>query len=273
MRAFQGLISILVTLAVLVPTYSQRRRVVRPTTASKPAAWETQPFDDTVDTLPVGFSGHSLAQIYESLAKKPFVGKGEFESTIDFRARIAEERSLPLYGSLERNSLLAFVFPPGNEGFSTTYDADLNILEARLEWSTDYTPLSGSSLFWFKTTRNLGTTTGRTFFGRSVRIKVTRYDNYYLIGDIGSLTSAEKRNVFVTGVFTPLAIAREAKTRVRALVVCRLVDNALRYEYRRYELEISDPADVYRHDHGIAVKVEAIWFFDIKSGNVLAKLD
>ena len=278
---FRPMALIILVACIGLPASAQKRRgAAKPTPAIK---WETIPFDDQVEQLPPNFEGHSLFAVYNAITDHPLLPKGEFESTIDYRRRIAAERDRPIYGSIKRSSTLAFGFVVSETEFTAKYDADLNILDLKLAWGQP-TGASGLALTWSSRHKDLGTYQTRTVLRIPFRVHASRTDVTFLTTDKSSLEAVENKkpsrydmfpydHTFSAGVFTPLGIAREAKTRVRALVICTVADKEPTHDYYPSRANLTEPYEEHLHFYNLTVVVKAIWFYDQATGNILARFE
>jgi hypothetical protein len=97
--------------------------------------FDLKPFSLNQEDLPPGYMGHNPAALFDILsARVQSQRKGEFESTIDHKARIERITTRPIIGSLKANSLIALSVPSLDDQLTSKYDADLTVLDIRLNW-------------------------------------------------------------------------------------------------------------------------------------------
>jgi TonB family protein len=298
------LLVVLSSLFIFCPsfTWAQKRRQ-RP---QKPAAkYDPKPFNNAVEDLPPQYIGNPYFEVLVALrARQKIAGKGEFESTIDYKARVERLNSRPLVGSLTFNNLLAFSFYPDGGQFKVSYDADLTSLDAVFNWKRFYAAGSYDdpvyALTWYESSRRVGAYDGRNAFNVSRRIQVYRNDDYYLGAagadlewlldagrDAGPQEGERPRRLpydrresplrlgyelpVSMSVLMPPSEARISKGNLRALVVCWLAEKPLYQDNDRDTPEITDPYDRFNFQHVVLVVPEEIWFYDLPSGRVYAK--
>jgi TonB family protein len=261
---------------------------------------DSKPFNKEVESLPPNYIGNSYIEILVALSKQQKVAfKGEFESTIDYRARIERLNSQPLTGAITRNSLLAFAFMPDDQQLTVKYDADLTVLDTHLKWDRSYANGALYTLKWSDSSQRVATYIGRNAFGIQKRIQVYRNADYYLGTNIRGDSMLRKLDdradagrsrrspsslpydnqipptsepSFIGSIFMPPSEARIAKGNLRALVVCRLAETPFYQDQDHDTPEITDPYDRYNFTYTLIVLPEEIWFYDLPSGRVYAKL-
>jgi TonB family protein len=260
---------------------TEARRASRP--AQKPpdsaSKFDTQPFDRRREDLPPHYIGNSYIDLIAALSKRQRIaGKGEFESTIDYRARMERINSQPLSGGITFNSILAFTVNQYDEQLEVKYDADLTVLDAVLKWQSSYL-VSGAkyTLKWFESSEHVTNYVGRTAFGARKRVQVYRNADYYIganwnKGNGRSLSSYDAPPEASTSIFMPPSEARIAKGNLRALLVCRLAEQPVFTDSDRDTPEITDPYDRFNFTYAVIVVPLEVWFYDLPTGRVYAKL-
>lgn len=240
-------------------------------------------FDPTIERLPTRFLGNSLASLINPLtAQRKRWNKSEFETTAEYQARVAALRRSSLIGSLSYESLLAFSIGR-HEQLSATYDADLTLLTVELKFETAYMVGSYSDryyqLTWADTSQRVTSYIGRTAFNRRARVSVYRNNTYYLAMRLNDLKgiSEVKDNYPLGGTLTvtfmmPPNEARQFKANLRALVIGHLADNPYDDSYENDTPEIDDPYDRHNFSYFFKIIPQEIWFYDISSGMIYAKL-
>ena len=270
------------------PAQTRKRSRRAATLTQKPArssaTFDTQPFNRQRDDLPANYIGNSYIDILTALAKRKRVaGKGEFESTIDYRARMERLNSQPLSGMITFNSLLAFTVNQYDEQLEVRYDADLTVLDAVLKWKRDYL-VSGASytLKWLESSQHVMNYVGRTAFGVRKRVQVYRNADYYIGTNWGKKDGRQilSRSPYdaappeaSTSIFMPPSEARIAKGNLRALLICRLAEQPVVTDSGRDTPEITDPYDRFNFTYAIIVIPQEVWFYDLPTGRVYAKLE
>ena len=262
-------------------TRAGARRASR--SAQKPARpsskFDTQPFNRQREDLPPNYIGNSYIDLIAALSKRQRIaGKGEFESTIDYRARMERVNSQPLSGGITFNSLLAFTVNQYDEQLEVKYDADLTVLDAVLKWQSSYL-VSGArhTLKWSESSEHVTNYVGRTAFGVRKRIQVYRNTDYYIGTNWGQENGGGRSSYGTppeasTSIFMPPSEARIAKGNLRALLVCRLAEQPVFTDSDRDTPEITDPYDRFNFTYAVIVVPLEVWFYDLPTGRVYAKL-
>ena len=234
--------------------------------------FDLKPFDLAVDDLPPNYLGHSFFQIYAALrGRGPLLRKGEYESTIDYKNRLARLSTWPIAGSLDSNSVVAFSLSPVKQ----KYDADLTALDLSLEFEGGYS--EDLTVSWLHSQKLIGSYIGHNAFNRAVRVKAYRYDDYLLsvkkdsTSNVPSFVSAQK--AYATSIIIPPMEARILRSSVRALLVCKLRTDPVSSDESHSPATISEPYDEYTFTYTLGVIPLAIWFYDVSTGRVLAKLE
>jgi hypothetical protein len=86
------------------------------------AKFSTSPFSGT---LKPGYLGTDAQALYRALKERSkLTEKNEFETTDDYLARLKQQRSQPLIGTITVDSPVAFVLRPGSGRLNAQYSAD-----------------------------------------------------------------------------------------------------------------------------------------------------
>lgn len=106
--------------------------------------YSTEPFDDSIDSVPSNYWGHDPVAIVNSLSTTPFSTSGisydrasrKYFETVVYRARLLQNETL--FGSVKFGSRLAYVFPNDSEisdtnveSVSCEYDPSTRVLKIR----------------------------------------------------------------------------------------------------------------------------------------------
>ena len=253
---------------------SKGRKRSRPAATAKPAFV----FSRDVDSLPSNYLGEDPADIVV-----PWINghrpKGEFESTADYRAAI--EKRVP-------SKALAFRLPigAGSTG-AVRYDADVEqvvvtvatakeldgtfrVLDAKQ--SETYASFEGKGIvvWWKRTDRK--TFTGRNVFGRRVRAWRDTYVNFGIAFANGGRTFPA-REVTVK-LEMDRATAKRTKPDLRVLLVChvdrsQLPDRIAFVDVTNSEATASVPIDEWFYWYWLAVVLDEIWIYNLKTGEIL----
>ncbi|HVS81612.1 MAG TPA: energy transducer TonB [Pyrinomonadaceae bacterium] len=243
-------------------TYAQRR----PKTNGQPLP-EQRPFDISRQSLPPNYLGHSFGAVYAAVARRQLASKrGEYETTNDYQNRLTHMNAMPLIGSINSDSLIAFVIAPVRQ----EYDADEKTLHLGLV-------LTSFRTTWLHNEKLIGSYIGRNGFNRAVRVKAYRYDDYVLAIDrIPSLKSYSiegDHEIFNSSIVIASLDAQKMKPRIRALLVCKLTAEGVSSDESHDPATIDEPYDEYSFTYTMHVNLHAVWFYDASNGVILAKVD
>lgn len=239
----------------------------KPRAATKIQSAQTA-FDETLETLPAGFAGHSLLEITKAL--KPPARKGEFETTEQYASRLNAWRAAPYLGSLTPESRLAIVISStmAPRSLESEYDADGEAYTVTMKFETEYLPNVEGKARWLSTffhAQNLGTRPAMTRMG--VPFRVTSYKANYtglvvdpLLADITAKLSI------------PRDEAPRLKGRIRALAIGALEEPYDLFSTTRTTASLSEPKEVASIYFGLFLALEQVWFYDESTGRVLLKL-
>ena len=254
------------------PTFTQKR-----TRATKAPAvkFDSKPLNLDLDQLPPNYIGNSYSDLLLAVYNRREVAvKGEFESTIDFKSRMARVDSQPLTGSLYFNSVLAFTFIPDGGQFSLKYDADLTTLDVDFKWTRFYGGDYRNPTFtltWSERSKQVGAYTGRNAFNMRTRVRVYRNDEFFLGATSDALKQSNLQEIS-TSFFMPPFEARIAKGNMRALVIGRLAEKPLYHDQERDKPEITDPYDRHNFRYVLMIVPEEVWFYDFPTGKIYTRL-
>jgi hypothetical protein len=265
-----------------------------------PGEYDDRPFDIKAAQLPRGYRGHDPELIYTKIIeRKENVGKSEFESVERYRARVAQETSLPLAGGLDLSSTFAFRFKP----IESFYSIDQRILhlfcEASpiLENGQEDTTRRG---FKIKNQPQVDNRyTYKNAQGRKVEIEEIKFQEYtvafanygefqvdrLLLPSIQQALEKEakkgkpvvmdertEREFIVGSIGLTPAEAKQIKDRIMVLAVCNLTD-----PYATSDTVSEKPTpDRMREYFGqyfyINVKLLELWFYNLDTGAILMKI-
>jgi hypothetical protein len=280
--------------AIPAQTRKQRARQAKPSSTSPLAIqYDFRPFDNSLTHLPPNYQGHSFVSVFNTLEKRePQLKKGEFETTVAYRQRIADANQIPLFGTVKPTDLLAFSLSPDSEQLTSTYDADkqkLHIILEAYENENRDDPRESAVYLWASKTDKLRSYTARTNFRQPISINVFRNADSYLTFDESQLTNwqpgelpnqlqrgryerDDKKRRLETFVSIPLNRAPYAKANLRALIVCEIGEASVFKSEDREEPTVDDPNDVYNQIFSFNIILQEIWFYNGASGEVFYKL-
>lgn len=246
--------------------------------------YSTQPFDLSITSLPANYLGHNLTEIYNRLAEVEKASvKGEFETTEQFRQRIATEASKPLIASLNRQSIFAFVIA----GFKleSKYDADQQMMNVKADLSrvrkgVGLDDESKMSLLWSITNRSNDSYTGSNAYGAQATIERKVADfyniafmNYEQFPVVKTFLYRDyvKDISFSADIKMDVQKAMKAKENLRLLVACRLVEPYTIEGASYSKPTISNPRENFFRSYSLNTELLELWVFDASTGEVYLK--
>jgi hypothetical protein len=260
-----------------------RRAAPRPASRPTTPAYATGPIDPAADRLPPGYVGHNITQEFKRLSALDIGTKAEFETSEEYAARVVSIAT--------GQKPLAFRVEPGaelNELPLFSYDADSQKYTVQvpdtprpdavvvgkgdpLRYLKASHPYGTTRTIFVRTSRRLtGSYKGRNAFG--VGTIVRHYvDEWYLVD-----APATKSGSVRFDIPMPRDLARQAKDDLRILVVLKPMPSP----EGDLAVEMTDPgppptvANPVKSDRMVKVIFTAdaaIWVYNVKSGEVLAK--
>lgn len=229
--------------------------------------------------VPVNFYGNDFKKILLAFALRRLAGlttKDEFETTAAFEKRIREAETKPLFGSLTPRSRMAFI---ANE-IDSKYDADTQILSVQIELSPlPYFEgkLQTASFTGVKVLKpsveDLGIYKGQNAFGVTREVTKAKLNKYlFAFANDREFKAIEN---FLSGRFElplPLEQAREAKANLRILFIVSLSKPFMGSYIDSRHPKIDSPYDVETFTTFLTGRLEEIWFFNRKTGEVYKKV-
>lgn len=280
------LIVVILLISISAPTIAGQRKSKAPKKTepqAAPVVFDNKPFDLSREALPPNYIGTSLLGILAALLRRSDLGtKQEFESTIDYNARIDRAMSLPLLGSISGKDRMAFAVRL--DSFDTRYDADLGVLDFSLNWF-ERIEVGFRSLFvrYHSTSKFLRKYVGRNAFNRAVSVSACQDSDYFVGAETADLARVEGterlRNPFSrlmkysASVPLPPSTAMKVKPNLTALVIRKLATKPISTGTGHDTPTIDIPIDRYNYYYAVNLKPIAIWFYDKSSGVVYAKLN
>ncbi len=250
------------------------------TARAKPAArFAMIPFDTNQVTLPARFLGNDLAGLVAALADSRAKEKNEFETTEQFRRRLAKESTGPIHGSVRVGDLVAFVFDELEVG--TQYDADVQQFHVSLRLESVQQGFEeieyDSEALCKRTRRQEETYLGTNTFGAAVEVRkvelefaCARFDRSTLLRGTNLRLGSRSLDLRVA---VPLGEARQAKDALRVLLVGRLATAITSSGAMRHEPKVDDPQDLTWEYRYIELTPTALWVFNQATGIVYLRTD
>lgn len=227
--------------------------------------------DKDAKSLPEGYLGHSCEAIANTLKKSSPV-KGEFETSLEFSARLESMKSAVLYGEVHTGDLMGF--SPTATNLKMKYDAD------REEMNVDFD--LGSPQFIYKSDPsstviiNSEKVSNRSYvaenvFGKKTKVDVEGFNVCAFAGARGSTYFlGGYRKDFDFSVSRAAAI--ESKGKLRILFVGHVVSPYVG-EYHDHKKPTADfPYESYVKGPVVALRLAQIWIFNKETGKILTKV-
>jgi hypothetical protein len=234
-----------------------------------PKPWEPIPYDDKATVLP-GLPGND-AQKFFSLFKErtTAAAKGEFETTEQFKARIANA-----------DSILAPLSVTKKYGFFTRgrleYDADKQLFKSFSgEWCSNGYPfddLISCQLGSYTETQD--NYVGSNAFGATATVDRERGEDYYLLFSRKSKSARalkDKENYFLPiKCPVPVEKAKQVKDTISVLVVGRIEKPEwVRGLARIEDATVQNPREAYYQSYGIPFALTEIVCYVRTTGEIL----
>jgi hypothetical protein len=265
---------------VLLATFQTTTRAQSPSSAQLATV---KSFDLVTDQLISDFTGTDPAAVWELLKSSAALkDKSEFETKEAYKERLAHVADSPLAPGVAMSSLLAFM---ASKDLTVRYDADHREyriqlpgqeIEVRRE-SWPGTDQYRTLKLRFDITRE-SSYTGENAMGATAQVSSTSANDYLLayrklpkgiawVSD-GSLLQADRE---LKLPMPPDEARAFDKANLRVLIIGSLMKPYSVANFTSASATLSDPTEVYVHDHILCVQVQAVWVYDIKTGRILIK--
>lgn len=224
--------------------------------------------------LPTGYTGHNSAAIFAALrAARPYLRKGQYETTPDYESRI-EGIVSQLPGVSSR---LTFLLPD----VKIKYDADAGAFRIDTQpesilfpdvfmagdFTRQYSDFTSFYLVWNKKTA--GSAVGRNAFGLRKRIVINVYTSLRLAVPSDSVKRLN------SGILLPAvpAVAREMAGSIRFALTGHLIPPLGGEETDTDTATISDPEEAHYFKYYIYFKPDTAVAYDVRTGEVYGSVD
>jgi hypothetical protein len=298
-RSYLGLNAVLPVLSTLLCVVEAISVGQAQVAGSSPVYAQNVP-DDASTTVGPGYTGLDPAMIVRALEAtgitKP---KSEYETSADYQRR---RDTLPIHGvlnGLPPDGKLAFVLngPAASAGVTLggvelRYDADKQLMRVKLDIAkSDFGPNAIFPAYSFQSTvLHSSQYTGENAFGATADVTslviggfgITAENGTWLtpIGELSARASYPQSESLAliehTGVTLPLQmppmIAKDVSDHLRVLLICSLTSPWLRQTtWVSSGATIQDPSEGFITSKYLHVSPEAVWIFDERDGNIIAK--
>ncbi|MFZ3121943.1 MAG: hypothetical protein WA104_01040 [Thermodesulfovibrionales bacterium] len=226
-------------------------------------------FDTSAEKLPPNFNGHNIEETY-NLLKLKASKKGEYETTEEYKKRIAQINSENIYAFKIEDS----------RSVQQTYYADSQLLRIEIETR----PVDASADFYNKresfivkekrlTERSY---IGTNAFGVSVRIREIQSLQYglALVNGKGEFLNGNGHEIYQLGINISPDKAKFLKEKLAFLIICKInsqygpiVFDGLDYS----EPTLSNPIKLVYKINYLNVKALEIWAYNEQTGEIYLK--
>lgn len=238
---------------------------------SESNTFDGNPFDSSLNNLPIAYKGHDCKSISSTL-KKLKIEKDEFETTADFDSRIAAIQDKKLYSKISVGDLLAFK-RGGNQDVSVKYSADDRILYIEAKPMIYGTVVNGKMLTW----DNINVSSkdsyyrGSNAYGATVNVRKTDLQTCSLAFSNVKRDLLGTIDVVLTDI--PPELARRAKSGVSYFYIGKLEQPYIAKVYDSTPAKIDWPFETNWRGDALVFKLMHAWVVENKTGEVLGKRD
>lgn len=233
------------------------------------------PFDPEKDRLPVGFLGHSAADLYSSLLpKENYFQKSDFETQATYNARLDQFSHARLSNGMRADDLFAFIITP-----EVSYDAETERMTVQLS-SLDSVSLAGDTSIckWLETTRSAGSYVGSNAFGVKKIIRRVYTTRYNVVFDRPAWLDVDYKtseNYHSTGGFLlkqePGPKALFSSRSLRVVLIGPLEPPFISHTTDAEEPTVSDPVDLTTVVRNLHMGVTDVWLVNWLTGEVVKR--
>jgi hypothetical protein len=230
--------------------------------------FSTMPFDNSARRLPPNYRGHSLINVWAALHKRgQQFRKSEYETSEAWNSRSEKLKARPLIGSASMLSQFAFQA----YDVDAFYNADAETISVTVSpVDALYDKMNGiplpafRSILGWKNIAQLGSFVGSNAFGVKRRIRAEVEQFYFMTFPETQLNLADTFTIENVGAER----ARLIKPQIRVLIVGKLQEPYMGVSSDQIDATLSDPVQTTSHDLYLYFKPEAIWFYNLRTGEV-----
>lgn len=238
------------------------------------SAFDSKPFDTSLETLPVGYRGHDCAAI-ATVLKKQKTGKDEMETTDEYKARMENMSSIKLGPSLTIGDTVALRVEIDSER-DVKYMADGRTLYimSQPQPSMIYVNENGPGSNWVSLVRTEGREKryqASNAYGATVTVTSRNFKTCAVAFTNLGHSPHESIDVWLTDVGSD--IARKAKAGVNFYYVGKLQRPFIRGVHASSVATISSPYESSWTGDALVLKLEQAWAVEAKTGEVMGKRD
>ncbi|WP_162059966.1 hypothetical protein [Undibacterium sp. KW1] len=249
------------------------------------------------DKLPANFKGVNLIETINALEKMSLIKKGEFETTADFDNRKAKAYAAKLPGGQGIDDYFAFAFPVSVAdslpvGFRYKYDADAG--DALFYMLPTNASLNGigspnhdikgvrvdrlDALDFDLNIDKTRTYRGSNAYGATVNVEETSTTVFGLASptipflDFKREVGYYRDLIPAARVSMPSTIAAKELPAIKALVVAKITQPYLIYDFYHSEPTRDNPKESYRQKKYLSTTIEGVIFYSPATGQIIARL-
>jgi hypothetical protein len=235
------------------------------------AVFSTAPFNSSVERLSPNYLGHSMIKVWAELYRRRLqFNKREYETSDAWASRVQKLKGQPLISSTTMLSQFAFQA----YDVDAFYDADTKIISVTVspggafhDEMNGVLSLSGNSMLGWKNTAQSGSFVGSNAFGVKRRVRAETEQFYFMAFQDTRIGLADTFNIENVGGEQ----AKLIKPQIRVLVIGTLQEPYAGLSASQNKATLDDPVQTTSYEFYLYFKPEAIWFYNLKSGEVYHK--
>jgi hypothetical protein len=251
------------------------------------SAFDSVPFDPSVERLPPDYKGHDLRRIITNIAKLEQLQKSEFETTASFQTRREEAYSSVLYGRIRMKDIVAISVRPDTQYFAEAEQFHVRIPVSKAMSGSDTTTRvieNKDAITVFYDIHDRESYTATNAFGAVTTVDVSDTEIYQLALDPPSTIPKEKyertigedTKLEVEGLYlifnVSLTTAPKIKDNLRVLFIVQ-PEAPFLYQYVDHHIPtFDDPRSGSTTQQALMVNLREVWLYDFKSGKVLERV-
>ncbi len=248
-----------------------------PAPTKPPSSCSNVPFTLTATRLPPNYQGNDLLLLFTNIGKlQHTLQKDDFETSEEYEARSAAEVKKPILGSATIRDLLAFSFPPDEGDSKYNADAQEFTLHVPMEWVVAR-EWEGTVIRLENSPCNKAHSSSRTYSGQNAfgaKTEVASFTTVYncLWIKEGTLAVNSESDLRDHGFTTRIGMTREkarnAKSRIRVLLVGRLLDRRTSSRWSGKEPTIAEPVQLHETFEFLPFWLKQVFIYNSSTGEV-----
>ncbi|MBS7777672.1 hypothetical protein [Acidovorax sp. CCYZU-2555] len=236
------------------------------------AAFDSKPFDTTLEALPVGYRGHDCSAI-ATVLKKQKTDKDEMETTDEYKARMENMSSIKIGPNLtvgDTIALRAEIEP--ERGVKYMADARMLYIMSQPQPSMMYVNEKGPGSNWVSLARTEGRERryqASNAYGATVTVTSRNFKTCAVAFTNLGHAAHESIDVYLSDVGAD--VARRAKAGVSFFYVGKLERPFIKAVYESSLPKIDFPFESHWTGDAVVIRLEQAWAVEAKTGEVLGK--